>query len=369
MIIGIDASRAVTGERTGTEAYAFYLIEQLIDLTADSEHQLRLYFNQPPPSTLFNWLPHVEKVVIPFPRLWTHLRLAWELYRRPPDVFFTPAHVIPLSYKGKSVATVHDLGYEFFPLAHTRKQLWQLRWSTRHNAKLGQAVIAVSTATKQDLVRLYNVPAEKIWVVLSGNTPNIEQVADQSTIKQILAKYSISQPYLFYIGTIQPRKNLGRLVEAYAQLPSPKPQLVIAGKIGWQAHAIQAQIEAVNAEMNNEILLVGYVPEADKAVLLSGADMLVYPSLYEGFGFPVLEGQACGIPVLCADNSSLPEVAGDGAVFVNAENVGSINAGISHILNNANTRQQLIIKGFNNVQRFSWQKTAQATLDVLVNKV
>ena len=115
LTIGIDASRTITGQRTGTEAYATFLLHALIPLATAQNHQIRLYFNQPPPPNLFPQSPQVEQVVIPFPRLWTHLRLAAELHQNPPDVFFTPAHVIPVSYFGPSVATVHDLGYHHFP--------------------------------------------------------------------------------------------------------------------------------------------------------------------------------------------------------------------------------------------------------------
>jgi hypothetical protein len=162
MIIGIDASRAVTKQRTGTEACAYFLIQSLIPLAINKGHQLRLYFNQPPPTGLFPQHALVEPVVIPFPRLWTHLRLAWELQQRPPDIFFTPAHVIPFTYHGRSVATVHDLGYHHFPEAHPRQQLRYLRWSTRHNGRRSHCVIADSQATKQDLIQFDGIDPIKI---------------------------------------------------------------------------------------------------------------------------------------------------------------------------------------------------------------
>ncbi|MCZ7672878.1 MAG: glycosyltransferase [Chloroflexi bacterium] len=151
VIIGIDASRAVTAQRTGTEAYAYFLIHALILLAAPRNHTLRLYFNQPPPPGLFPDSPQVETAVLTQRRLWTHLRLARELHRNPPDVFFTPAHVIPYTYSNPSVATIHDLGYHHFPEAHPRRQLAYLRWSTRHNGRSATRLIADSQATKTDL--------------------------------------------------------------------------------------------------------------------------------------------------------------------------------------------------------------------------
>ena len=365
MIIGIDASRATTTQRTGTEAYACYLVQSLIPLALAAGHQLRLYFNQPPPPDLFPKLPEVVSVVIPFPRLWTHLRLGRELQRHSPDVFFTPAHVIPLTYRGASVATVHDLGYHYFPQAHPRRQLAYLRWSTRHNARRSQLIIADSEATKTDLMRFYGVPASKIHVIYPGCEPGLSQVTDAGVLAAVQARYGITPPYLLYLGTLQPRKNLGRLIQAYAQLPDHSHQLVLAGKAGWLTQPILTQIAALPADIAARILLPGYVPDADKAALISGATALLYPSLYEGFGFPVLEGQACGVPVLCAQNSSMPEVAGAGALLVRAERVEEISGGIMRLLRDAGLRQQLAAAGRANVARFTWEGAATQVLAAL----
>ena len=363
MIAGIDASRTVSNRRTGTEAYAWQLINALIHHTAQSGWQLKLYFNQPPSPTLFPQAEHVTHVVIPFPRLWTHLRLGWVLRRQPPSLFFTPSHVIPIGYKGETVATVHDLGYAFFPEAHTAWQRAYLNWSTRHNARLSHTVIAVSQATKDDLVGLYGVTAGKIQVVHSGL--NVSSPAQNLPTDEILARYGAKPPYLLYVGTIQPRKNLERLVEAYALLSPPRPQLLLAGKKGWYVQQILQQIERLSSDVRAGIHLPGFVAEADKPTLIAHASALLYPSLYEGFGFPVLEGQACGTPVLTADNSSLPEIAGDGALLVDAEDVQAINAGIHQLLTDTSLRQKLITNGYANITRFRWEQTAARVWQIL----
>ncbi|MCA9962581.1 MAG: glycosyltransferase, partial [Anaerolineales bacterium] len=241
MIIGVDASRAVKTQRTGTEGYAYFLINALIPLAQQAGHCLRLYFNEPPPDDLFPTGPHVESVVIPFPRLWTHLRLARELHKRPPDVFFTPAHVIPLTYRQPTVATVHDLGYHHFPQAHTRSQLWYLEWSTRHNGRSSRMVIADSLATQQDLIRFYHIDPDKIRVVYPGVDPDLQPVTETEEITAVLQKYGVTPPYLLYLSTLQPRKNLIRLIRAYVQSNVPH-QLVIAGKKGWLAEPILDEI-------------------------------------------------------------------------------------------------------------------------------
>jgi glycosyltransferase involved in cell wall biosynthesis len=387
MIIGVDASRAVTRQRTGTEAYAYFLTQALIPLAAERGYQLRLYFNQPPPSDLFPEDDFVEHVVIPFPRLWTHLRLAWELQRQPPDLFFTPAHVIPYTYRGLSVATVHDLGYHYFPEAHPPRQLSYLRWSTRHNGRIARRIIADSQATKNDLIRFDEVAPDKIDVVYPGIDPGLRPLSNREQITAVLQKYGITPPYLLFLSTLQPRKNLVRLIQAYAAAKVPH-QLVLAGKQGWLAEPILTEVNHQSSIVNRQSSIVnrqssiinrqssivnrqssivtpGFIDDDDKAALLSGATALLYPSLYEGFGFPVLEAQACGAPVLCANSSSLPEVAGEAALLIDPEDTEAITVAIQRLVNDPLLRHQLALAGLENVRRFTWRETAVQVLQVL----
>jgi glycosyltransferase involved in cell wall biosynthesis len=368
MIIGIDASRAVTGQRTGTEAYAYFLIKALLAHTAVSSqhtHTIRLYFNQPPPPDLFPANEHLEQRIIPFPRLWTHLRLGWELQQDPPDLFFTPAHVIPWSYRGASAATIHDLGYHHFPEAHPQRQLAYLRWSTRHNGRRSRLVIADSEATKADLVQIDGVDPAKIAVIYPGVDPLLQPVTDERILTQVWAKYGIKPPYFIYLSTLQPRKNLVRLLQAFAAADLPH-QLVLAGRQGWLAEPILAAHGALPTAVRRRVLLPGYIPDADKAPLLSGAAALVYPSLYEGFGFPVLEAQACATPVITAAGSSLPEVGGDGALYVDPLDIVALTSAIKRIAVDASLRARLITAGQENIARFSWQKSADRLWEQLV---
>lgn len=367
MIIGIDASRTVTGQRTGTEAYATFLISALIPLAAERGHQVRLYFNQPPADDLFPHGDRVERVVIPQRRLWTHLRLRRELNARPPDVFFTPAHVIPLGYRGPSVATIHDLGYEYFPEAHPRRQLAYLRWSTRHNARIARRVIADSNDTRDDLIKFYGTTAAKIEVVYPGTDPHLRRIEDKGEIAAALAKYGIRSPYLLYLGTLQPRKNLIRLVEAFVAsgLHVNGYTLVLAGKSGWLAEPLLEVICGLPSVVRRQVFLPGYIGETEKNLVLSGATALVFPSLHEGFGFPVLEAQACGTPVICANTSSLPEVAGEGALLVDPLDVEAIADAIHRVVAGAELRDSLIRAGYANLGRFSWSESAARVIAIL----
>ena len=360
MIIGIDASRAVAAQATGTELYSRHLIRALIDMAPD--RHFRLYFNRPPAQPAFQ-AGNVESRAIPFPRLWTHLRLAWEVTRHPPDALFVPAHVLPILHPSRSVVTVHDLGYLHFPDTHPATQRLYLDASTRWNSRAARRVIADSQATKADLIRRYGTSAEKIVVAYPGIDPALRRVEDPHHIQDVKTRAGIEGAYLLYIGTLQPRKNLARLIEAYARSQARGLQLVIAGKQGWLIEDLSGQIAKL--KLASRVIFPGYVSDADKAALLSGATGLVFPSLYEGFGFPVVEAMACGTPVICSHTSSLPELAGDAALLVDPFDVDAMAAAIDRLVGEAGLRGLLVGRGYAQARKFSWQACARAVLNVL----
>ncbi len=385
MLIGIDASRAVTAQRTGTETYSLRLIRALLNL--GSGHRFRLYVNAPPPprrddfsrrpdsaprrddfSRRLNARPEdVEIRYIPFPRLWTHLRLSAEMASRPPDVLFVPAHVIPLLHPRASVVTVHDLGYLYYPESHRAWDRRYLDWSTRWSARQAAAVLVDSAATGRDLARAYGIPPARIHVVHLGWDEHLHRVDDPVLVAETRARYRLGERYLLYVGTLQPRKNLERVVEAFARLAAQPAlsdiQLVLAGKKGWLYDALFAQVSRLG--LDHRVLFPGYVPDEHLPALLSGATAFVYPSLYEGFGIPVLEAGACGVPVITSNTSSLPEVAGDAAILVDPHNVDEIAEAMYRIITDDALRAELARRGRENVKRFSWEKCARETLAVL----
>jgi len=368
MVIGIDASRAVTGRRTGTEAYSFFLIRALIPLAGEAGHTVRLYFNQEPAGDLFPKAEYVERKVLVFPRLWTHLRLGRELRRQPHDVFFTPAHVIPAGYRKPAVATIHDLGFLTYPEAHTWRQVAYLRWSTRHNVRRSKPVITDSKAARDDLVRLCDISPLRIKVVYPGIDPALGPVSDVDRLESVQNKTGIKTPYLLHIGTIQPRKNLARLIDAYAA-SGLTHQLVLAGSTGWRSESIMTRIAEQEADVRQRIVLPGFIDDGDKAALISGAEALVYPSLYEGFGFPLIEANACGTAVLAANATSLPEIAGEGAsraaLLVDPLDTEALTHGLLQITGDEALRRRLEIAGLANSRRFSWEKAGREVLAAL----
>ncbi len=362
MLIGIDASRAARGKRTGTERYSFELIRHLVAL--DQKNRYRLYFDRPPFCELR--IANCELRVMPFPRLWTHARLSWEMMHRPPDVLFVPAHVLPLVHPPRSVVTIHDLGYLHFPRAHRLLDRLYLDLSTRYNARAAAHIIADSQATKRDLVERYGVAPSKIAVIYPGyDGETFQPLRDREAIEAVKARYGIAGDYILFVGTIQPRKNLVRLMEAFSLLKRQAAdlQLVIAGKKGWLYEAIFRRVRELGLE--GRVVFTGYVAEEDLPALFSGARLFVFPSLYEGFGLPVLEAMACGVPVVCSNASSLPEVAGDAALLFDPLDVEGMAAAMERVLGDERLRAELVERGLKRARGFSWERCARQTLAVL----
>jgi glycosyltransferase involved in cell wall biosynthesis len=305
----------------------------------------------------------------------------------PPDVLFIPSHVLPIIHPRRSVVTIHDLGYLYHPRAHRPLDRLYLDLSTRYNAKASSLVIADSKATKLDLIRCYNVNPKKVIVVYPGYDDAIfRPVEDKATIEAVKARYGIRDDYILFVGTLHPRKNLGRLIEAFSlffptsigsqaksilsgmkltsgeNFSSPL-SLVIAGKKGWLYEGVFHRVKEL--ELEERVIFTGFVAEDDLPALLSGARLFVFPSLYEGFGFPVLEAMACGVPVVCSDASSLPEVVGDAALKVNPLDVEGLKDAMERVLCDEELRAEMVKRGLERARNFSWERCAEETLAVL----
>jgi glycosyltransferase involved in cell wall biosynthesis len=362
--IGIDASRMAIHERTGTERYSYELIAALAQI--NRRDTITLYTNGLP-SHLPRVGPNVRLRSIPLPRLWTHARLGPAARQDRVDLLFVPAHVVPAFHPPACVVTLHDLGYLHFPEAHTRRRRLELDFTTRWSLRAARQIIAISHATRADLIRHYQADPTRISVVHHGVQPSFRP-ATPTTIATLRQQYALPHPYLLYVGTIQPRKNLARLISAFAQLCAnadlpAELQLVLAGKPGWLTESITTQ--AAQLGIAQRVRFLGYVPEPDLPALLSGALAFCFPSLYEGFGMPVLEAMACGTPVLCANTAALPEVAGDAALCVDPLDTAAISAGLRQLVDDATLRERLRQAGIAHAAQFTWERCARETLAVL----
>lgn len=360
MTIGIDASRAVKAVRTGTENYSWELIKRLIKL--DQKNRFTLYAPHPPRET---WprSPRIEWRLIPQGRLWSQLRLARELRRHPPEVLFIPSHVVPLMSHLPTVVTVHDLAYKFFPLSYSPLNRRYLSFSTGVSVAKAVRVIAPSQATKNDLLEEYQLPPEKIVVIHHGYNREIFR-ADRP-----IEKPPLERPYILFVGRIEEKKNIRLLIEAFNLLAKEKKtaKLVLSGSRGYGFERITATIQSLAENIRRRIILPGYLPQYDMVRYLGHASVFAFPSLYEGFGLPVLEAMAVGTPVTASNTSALPEIAGEAAILLPPTNPLSWAAAFSRILNTPKLALELKARGLKRVEQFSWERTAAETLAVIVD--
>lgn len=360
--IGIDVNEANVVKRVGTGQYTYHILKRWYQ---HPEHDFHLYHRDPlqgdmPPETT-HW--HYHQVGPQQAWLRFGLPLYLRLHRTTHDVFWSPAHYSPSYTGGPSVVSIHDLAYEYFPDLFLKSDLYKLKNWTKTAVSQATRVIAVSAATKHDLVKLYGTPEEKITVVHNGydaQTFNLETPASTAALKNYGLK---SQGYLLFLGTIQPRKNAIKLIQAFHLLKSAGYQgkLVIAGQIGWLADETLQVIK--DAPERAEIVLTGYVSDETRKTLYTHADVYVLPSLYEGFGVPALEAMACGAPVAVSHNSSLPEVVGNAGLYFNPSDPADIAHSISEI---KSRRDYWVKQSLKRAKTFSWDKCAEETLAVLV---
>jgi len=327
-----------------------------------------LYMRTRPAAGHFRDVPHAERVVIPFPRLWTHVRLSAEMMTHQPDVLFIPAQVLPLIHPRRSVVTVMDLGYKYYPQAHPWKDRLHLDRSTRWNARQARHIITISGATRDDLLRHYGTNPNKITVVYPGVDEEIFRVDDPARTREVKSRYGLPDKYCLYVGTLHPRKNLARLVRAFGRMlgewsasSGDPPGLVLAGKKGWLYDDIFAEVRALGLE--NQVIFPGYVSQDHLSALMSGAEVFVFPSLFEGFGFPILEAMACGVPVVTSRASCLPEVAGDAALLIDPHDEADLAQAILVTMTDDALRSDLIERGSRRVASFD--RSARETLAVL----
>lgn len=371
MIVGIDGSRAFTANRTGTENYSYQLLRSLAKIDCKNHY---IIYVRPGVQVSGGWPNNFQFSILNFQFLWTQLGLAIQTFKDNLDVLFVPAHTLPVVRKPglKTVVTVHDLGSEYLPSTHQVKQRFYLGFMQKYQLKTASQIIAVSKATKKDLVEKIGIDQKKIRVVYEAYDKNKFKPVKGDMLVNSLRHYNLQpKTYFLFVGTVQPRKNLERLIKAFlAHLRGVANDLVIAGSKGWLSDEIY-QLPG-KLEIEDKVQFLGYVADNDLPALYSGAIALTFPSLFEGFGLPILEAQACACPVLTSNVSSMPEIAGKGAAYVNPYDVDDIVEGMrrlqrAHTESGEGYRLQLIKAGLENVKRFSWEKAAQETLEVLEN--
>ncbi len=367
MLIAIDGNEANIPQRVGVNQVAFEIIHHLAKLK--TKHQFVVFLKDRPLPDLPPTSDNFSYEVFGPSKAWVLTGLTFRLFRKPrPKVLFSPSHYIPFLSPVPLVFSIMDLSYEKFGLEYFRAyDLEQLRRWTATSAKKAKKIITISHFTKQDIIDYYHVSPNKIEVIYPGyNQALFHPRIPLTKQKQIRKKYNIIGKYFIYVGTLQPRKNIIALIKAFSHLGGGT-KLVIVGKKGWLYEDIYKVVKKLNLE--NKVIFTGFTPSEDLPALYKASVAYVLPSLYEGFGIPVIEAQACGTITVISRVSSLPEIAGESAIYINnPKSIEQIAESLREALSLPRKKRLLLAKqGKENAARFSWEKAAQKTLTVLVN--
>lgn len=289
-------------------------------------------------------------------RIWHGVPLTYSMMFPPADlsVFFN--YIVPPRIQGHSINTICDMTYLRYPETMDQKNLTRISKDIHYSIERSDAIVTISEFSKREIHDLLDVPNEKISVIYSAASLSDEMVEEQ----EIRAKYAINRPYMLYIGNVEPRKNVVRLLHAYRMLKKESNvshQLVLAGGGGWRNEAIYRELR--DLEESGDVILTGYISTPEKNALYAYADAFVFPSIYEGFGMPPLEAMHFGCPVVCANAASLPEVVGGAAQLVDPMDVVSIADGIWKVLSNQGYAAELIKQGYEQEKKFTWERSAQ----------
>lgn len=364
MVIGIDANEANVSKRVGISEYAYQILEKLYEFRKNGEnkHSFLIYLKSKPLEVLpkpTDWWSY--KVVGPS-KFWTQLGLPFDLYlsKIKPEIFLTLTHYAPRYSPVPTVVSVMDLSFLHFPQTFKKNDLYQLTKWTEYSVKNARKIITISNSSKDDIIKFYKVPEEKVKVVYLGLKSLTMEKGENS-----LKDFGIEKPFILFVGTLQPRKNIEKLIEAFSLIKEPlkeKYQLVIIGKKGWLFEDI---LEAPkNYGVEDKVKFLDYINDNDLPLFYKEATLFVLPSLYEGFGLPVLEAMRYECPVITSNFSSLPEAGGDAAIYFDPQSERDIKNTIEKVLEDKDLRMKMVKKGSEHIKKFTWDKAAR---DVLIS--
>jgi len=423
MIIGIDASRANRRHKTGTEWYSYYLIKALAEI--DSKNQYILYTDKPLIGGLMDFTQKEENIDFmdakprfdkygyqiitsphnnfkakvlrwPFSYLWTLGRFSLQMIFKAPDVLFVPAHTVPLIHPKRTVTTIHDIAFKREQKIYSKKMAWEeagffrktvnilvkiftfnkyslnnldyLDWSTKFALQTAKKVITVSLFTKKEIIDVYQTKEDKLTVVHNGyNNRLYKPIINKEAVKEVCLKYGLHDEYFLYVGRLEKKKNTPNLIEAFAIFkennPDDEHKLVLIGDASHGYDEVKYYIEEF--DLDSDVIMLGWVAEADMPYMYNGASAFIFPSRHEGFGIPVIQSLACGVATAVSDIEVMKEIADDAVIYFNPHDKCSISQAMQTVITNKDLIEDLRIKGLKRAELFSWEKAAKDTLDIL----
>jgi glycosyltransferase involved in cell wall biosynthesis len=362
--VGVEAT-SLLGDRSGVGTYTALLLQTMLR-TATPAWQFHLYSNRAidTPDTGLGRAVAADGHLAHSRWLWVHLRLAALARRDRCDVLHCPNGMGPPWSATPIVLTIHDLSLFRYPQYHPRARILTTRGLLPRLARRAAAVVAVSEFTRREILSVLHLPPEKVHTIHSAAAERFHPVTDPAQLAAVRQRYTLPERFVLFVGTVEPRKNLQRLVRAFRQVRQRDfpHALILAGHSGWLMDDFDAEIEHLG--LSNVARRLGYVADADLPALYSLAELFVYPSLYEGFGLPTLEAMACGTPVLSSNSSALAEVCGDAACLVDPLDEDALADAMASLLRDDERRAELRHKGLGRARQFSWQRTASETMAV-----
>jgi glycosyltransferase involved in cell wall biosynthesis len=367
MRVCLDISPALF-RPAGIGRYVTGLTEALVH--NDSENEYVAFSNRASEARLKNPFAGIGHLSTPLSdKPWRISVLAAHLARLDQDrlfpgieVFHGADNLLPRLSRIRTVFTLHDLAFRFYPETFTPLNRWYLTMMIPRFLRAADAIIVDSECTMRDAIRFYGIPEERLRVVLPGVKSLFRPVSDPRRLDEVRSRYALPERFILYVGTIEPRKNLATLFEALKILPLTEVKLVIVGLRGWLSHETFVRLKRLG--LDDRAILTGFVPDDDLPALYSLAEVFAYPSFYEGFGLPVLEAMACGTPVVSSNSSSLPEVVGDGGILVAPADAAGWKEALERLLTSAELKTELRERGLRRAAHFTWEAAALSTREV-----
>lgn len=371
MKIGIDCRKFYDihlNKGAGVERFTYHFVKNLLNMDENNEYVL-FFYSDISPETIHRVKASKVRVKIvkvfrstsPIPLFDSHLRFAHHLKKENLDLTIFPANVIPLTYRRKSILVIHDLAIYLHPEWFPDRQWFSTKILVPISLKKAKTIVTVSQNTKEDLLKLFNINEEKIRVIYPGVVVKDNYIEEE--VQKVLQKFDIREKYLLYIGTIEPRKNIKNLIKAFStylfENEESNVNLVLAGIKGWKFQPIFKYLQNINQRLpKSQIKYIGKVSNRERNILLKNCEAFIFPSKYEGFGFPIVEAMSMNVPVVTSNNSSLKEISGEGAaLLIDPEDVNEIRRAIKKILEDKLIRKRLVAAGELRARHFTWENS------------